>query len=526
MKNRAAAIGLILVMAFSLGACGGKKNAEKADTASEKTVSIAEETEAAGEDTAGADAAGAAGTNMTGAAGANMTEAAGSNMTGAPAVNAPIMLDPPSLKTAYQPETEDQKYARELTGIYLLTDLKDSLSGETSTRASQMESEGRPMYIEFFANGTMRETVFGDPMGGLWDKEYLTLGAQKVPYTFSGDHLTITTDNMDLTFTRTTKEELELLLTSGSDEDEAEEDSVTEDSSSESDESDESSGLSDTETDISGEDLYAEDYYAKDTADDGAIEDPIIEDDLCRMTVTGYDFNDPRGFVIHTLCENYSIYNLNFNITECMVDNIMFEPVVEGEDHWTLDVPPMSASESDIVFRADLAAEYGITSFDYVMLNLWVRNVDQWMDDPIYSGDTELYPTGKLSGEGIQTLKRRSAAGEQKIAEESKFTFTILGSEVRENGDFVLKACIENTTYSYLSFNWDDVYVNGYLLDPFWSTEVLPNSIDYEDIVFSVKDLQEKGVSTPTDITFTMTAYDTKDWLSYGIYTETSTYRV
>ena len=646
--KRVTVIGLILAMTLTLGACGGKDSSGAASSSQGAEVSsVSQETDgdAAGfsAEDGGADPAdgniAAAGENMTAsgadetaadadmtAAGVNMTEAgadvtaAGANMTaaggnmtaagGKPTAgntpSTPVILDPPSMKTAYQPETEEQKYAREITGIYLLTDLKDALSDDTGARASQLAAEGNPMYLEFFPNGTVRETVFGDPMGGLWDKEYLTLGSDRVPYEFSGDHVMIATDTMDLTFTRTTQEELDLLLESGKDTGSADgeaaadgeiiadgeavsgtetadgttaggtgkkrrEERIIKVGSQNKDEEEDGEGSEDgeenaegsgaDETDLSGndtedpymsEDTYgtdADDAYTNDDiyetgADDGSglddlsaeqedtaaqqIEDNIIVDDLCGMYVTGYDFSDPRGFVIHVRCENYSIYNLAFNINYAVVNNVMFEPgTPEGDDYWTLEVGPLSNRESDIIFSAEKTAEYGLTSFDYVMLGLWVRNIDNWMDDPIYIGDEELYPGNNVTanGEGIHNVERRAAAGEQKIAEESKFNFTILGSEVRPNGDYVLKICIENKTWQNLTFNWDDVYVNGTLLDPFWAVETLPGTICYDDVIFTADNLAEKGVSSVSDVSFTMSVWDSKDWLSYAIYTKESTYR-
>ena len=561
--KKAAAIGIILVMALSLGACGGKSSGRSSDSGPSGPTETSAQTEtddanadssatdsaaspadsqttaapaapqttaapaapqadAAGangtEIAAGTDMTGAAGTNMTDVAGGNMTAVAGANMTSAAGTNTtsakpsmPVMLDPPSMKTAYKPETEDERYARELTGVYLLTDLEDSQSTETGAKALEMGTEGRPMYMEFFSNGTMRETVFGDPIGGLWDKEYLTIGADRVPYEKNGDHLTVTTENMNLTFTRTTQEELDLLLTSGGSNGGTSAAAGSEDTESE-------------DAAAAGEDANAQNAA---TAAAGAtdMQEYLIQEDLCQMTATGYDFSDPRGFVIHVVCENFSIYNLAFNISEAVVNNVMFEPHVEGEEHWSVEVAPMSSIESDIIFSADRAAEYGITSFDYIDIDLIVRNLDQWIEDPLYQGDKEFYPTGKVTGEGIQTVKRRTESGEQKIAEQSKFNFTILRSEMRDNGDYVLKACIENNSYQNLMFAWDDVYVNGDLLDPFWAAEVLPGTICYEDIVFPADELIQKGVSAVTSVKFTMTVYDSKDWLSYSFYTETSTYK-
>ena len=250
-----------------------------------------------------------------------------------------------------------------------------------------------------------------------------------------------------------------------------------------------------------------------------------MSEDLCWLAVTGYDLNDPRGLVVKIRCENYSIYTLDCEISDGVVNNVVFMPSSDGEDYWHMEVQPLSNKDGEIIFRRDLAEEYGITAFDYVRINLWVRNKNNWMDYPIYQGEQELYPTEKLSGEGLEEEERKKVPGEKTIADESKFTFTILQTQLRDNGDYVLKACIENKTYEDLTFIWDDVYVNGVLVDPFWSTEVPSGMIRYEDITFSAEDLQKAGVSAVTDVRFTMTAFNTRDWLSYSIYTETSVYR-
>jgi hypothetical protein len=61
-------------------------------------------------------------------------------------------------------------------------------------------------------------------------------------------------------------------------------------------------------------------------------------------------------------------------------------------------------------------------------------------------------------------------------------------------------------------FSLDDVSVNGYMVDPFWATEVAAGKKSNNDVTFSSEAFEEIGIETADEIAFTLNVYDAVDW--------------
>ncbi len=65
-------------------------------------------------------------------------------------------------------------------------------------------------------------------------------------------------------------------------------------------------------------------------------------------------------------------------------------------------------------------------------------------------------------------------------------------------------------------YSIDDVSVNGYMMDPFWGTEVVADSVAFSDISWFDESLEENGIDKNdiTEIEFTLRASDSDDWMA------------
>ena len=88
---------------------------------------------------------------------------------------------------------------------------------------------------------------------------------------------------------------------------------------------------------------------------------------------------------------------------------------------------------------------------------------------------------------------------------------------------YALNVYLENKTDKELMFTVDDVSVNGYMCDPFWAVSVSPEKKTNDQISFMEEDFEKNGIETVTDITFTLSVYDSNDWLSDYLVEETFT---
>ena len=508
--NKATAISILLAATILFGACGDKQEtaavssssaaAARSEVTTDKEGSAAADANTAADVSTSTDistsadtdpAAEAAGSGQTAAGGNGQTTAGGNNRTaaggnGESAATTRKVTKPLKIDEAYRLETEEELYSRTIQGVYLLTDLQDKKIENSKEKIAAKEAEGKPMYVEFFGNGTLREHIFDDSVGGTWDMEKLRIGADTIPYTLKGDTLTMTDKDVVMTFSRTTQEKIDQIQAPPQKE---------------------TASAADTDAD--------------------EIDTLIAENDF-HMGVIGYDKQNPYGFGVRVRCENYSYQNLRFSITDAVVNDCMFEPSMEEDgqlkDHWYIEVPAGETVVDEIIFRSDKAEEYGISEVEKIALRMSVMDLDYFRDYP-NEEDAEIYVTDKAAQEGVKPAERRKTTKEKTIADDSKFTFVILGGEEQPDGSYVLKAYIENKSYMDLMFSWDDAYVNGILLDPFWNKEVLSGSRCYEDIIFRAEDLKANGVGYVSSIKFTMSVCNSRDWLSYNIYSETSDYR-
>lgn len=98
------------------------------------------------------------------------------------------------------------------------------------------------------------------------------------------------------------------------------------------------------------------------------------------------------------------------------------------------------------------------------------------------------------------------------VVDNENCTFTI--KSVDPNGDwgFTLNVQCENKTDKTLMFSWNNVSVMGFMVDPFWATEIAAGKKANESISFSYDSLDAIGMSAVDDITFTLRVSDSNDW--------------
>ncbi len=92
-------------------------------------------------------------------------------------------------------------------------------------------------------------------------------------------------------------------------------------------------------------------------------------------------------------------------------------------------------------------------------------------------------------------------------------SFAIMSAEEDHIWGPTLKVLCENKTEGQtLMFSVDDVSVNGYMVDPFWSSSVAAGKKDSSSISFSHSSLQENGLTSLDEVEFSLRIYDYDDW--------------
>lgn len=109
------------------------------------------------------------------------------------------------------------------------------------------------------------------------------------------------------------------------------------------------------------------------------------------------------------------------------------------------------------------------------------------------------------------------------LVDNESVTVKITGIENDPIWGYTLKAFVENKTDKELMFTVQNVSVNGFMCDPYWAVSVDAGKKSNTSISWLESDLEENGIENVEEITFTLRAYDSNDWLAEDIVKETFT---
>ena len=245
----------------------------------------------------------------------------------------------------------------------------------------------------------------------------------------------------------------------------------------------------------------------------------IVDNEACTFKITKAEIDPIWGFSLKVFCENKtSDKTLMFSITEAIVNGYMVDPF------WAKEVAPGKKSNETISFSSTDFKDIGITSANEIIFTLRVYDSNDWMAENVVNDSFTIYPTG-LSADAIQYPERKTSPTEQVIIDNDDICFVILGTEIDKIWGYTINCFIENKTDKTLMFSWDDVSVNGYMIDPYWVEEVAPNARSYDEIHFLPDKFTENDISTVEEIEFSMRVYDSNDWMADNVYLETLTYK-
>ncbi|MBQ6582528.1 MAG: hypothetical protein IJH77_01735, partial [Mogibacterium sp.] len=91
---------------------------------------------------------------------------------------------------------------------------------------------------------------------------------------------------------------------------------------------------------------------------------------------------------------------------------------------------------------------------------------------------------------------------------------------------FDLSIFVENKTDKTIMFAVEDASVNGYMLDPFFATEVSPGKKENTEISWLKDDLEKNGIETVEEIELQIRAYDVEDWEADALIDDTFTIKI
>lgn len=243
----------------------------------------------------------------------------------------------------------------------------------------------------------------------------------------------------------------------------------------------------------------------------------LVDNEDCAFTVTGTEFNEHLGLQLQVLCENKSDRTLMFSWNNVSVCGFMYDPM------WAEEVAPGKKVNTTIGIDTFALEQMKVENVDQIEFDLWVQDSEAFMDEPVVEEDFTIYPTGKTA-ETVKFPVFEPSETDTVIVDNEDLTFIIMNVDDELADYYTLNCYIANKTDKNLLLSWDEVSVNGFMVNPFWALSVADGKQAYTEIIFFRSDLQEQDIEVVQDIEFRLQAADNDDWEADFILDEVYTF--
>lgn len=225
----------------------------------------------------------------------------------------------------------------------------------------------------------------------------------------------------------------------------------------------------------------------------------LLDQDGVRVTATGFNPSGWYGPEISVLIENSTASSITVQARYAAVNGAMVYPIL------SCDVAAgKKANDAISISQADLDAA-GIKNIQFIELGLIAM-------------DTESYET--LSTSGL-VLLATTATKEMQLFDDSGFTAleqdglrVVIRGVAEEDSIFGkdVLVFIENRTGKDITVQLRNVSINGFMIEPLFSCDVLDGKVAYSSISFMKEDLEKNGIDEINTLECSILAYDATTW--------------
>lgn len=229
----------------------------------------------------------------------------------------------------------------------------------------------------------------------------------------------------------------------------------------------------------------------------------IVDNDECTIKITDIDPSNIWGYTLKVFLENKSPdKTYMYAIRGASVDGIDTDPGFAAE------VAPGKKSNKEISFSDDMLEELGI-DFTDIEMTFRVYDSDDWSADPVAFETVNIYPYGP---ENATCYVREPKDTDTVLVDNEYITAIVTGYEPDGMWGYTVELFLVNKTSTSAMFTVDEESINGYMMDPFWATSVLPGNCKFSSMSWSNSDFEENGITTVEEIEFMFSAYDEENF--------------
>jgi len=239
----------------------------------------------------------------------------------------------------------------------------------------------------------------------------------------------------------------------------------------------------------------------------------VVDNEECTIQITGLDPEDWLGYTVNAYFENKSEdVTYMFAVETAAVNGVMNDP------YFATEIAAGKKENSEITFYSLDEEDIG----EFTDIELWFRvyDSDDWTADEVAEESVHIYPNGE---DNVVLFERESQESDILVVDNDEVTMIITDFETDDIWGYTANLFLVNKTEADLMISVDDVSVNGYMLDPYWATEVYAGKCAYSSMSWSLDDLETNGIEEVTEIEFLLRAYDSDDWMADDYVNETVT---
>ncbi len=229
----------------------------------------------------------------------------------------------------------------------------------------------------------------------------------------------------------------------------------------------------------------------------------VLDNDEVSIRITGMENDELWGPTLKVEAENKTDKKLSCSLDAASVNGVSYFTYLDVE-------LPAGKKANDEINFSDEDLNKTLGDFTDLWLRFRVREADNWEADDLAREEVHLYPYG----EAAASRYVYSPDGDDKVlVDNESFRVILTGGKTGDFWAYAMGVFVENKTDRTLVFNADDVSLNGYVCDPYWSVVLEPKTMSISEMAWSESALQENGITQVEELEHQLRIYDNENWL-------------
>ena len=230
----------------------------------------------------------------------------------------------------------------------------------------------------------------------------------------------------------------------------------------------------------------------------------VVDNDECTIRITGIDADNRWGYTLNVYVENKSSdKTYMFSVRDAAVNG------VECYAFFATEVSPGKKANEEISIVDSNLDENGIIDFTDIELHFRVYDSNDWSADDVAVETVHVYPYGE---ENATVYVRETQDTDNVIVDNEYVTVIVTGYEYDDIWGYSANLFIVNKTDVNIMVSVDDASINGYMIDPYYATSVMPNKCTFSSVSWYESSLESNGITEVEEIEFSIRVYNYDDW--------------